>query len=132
MPTERLLRMVESNETNTHFVASAQPGGRADHPIDDRLAVFRFARLEEGRVGAGLDEVALREDPEQPHGLALDLAADDERGVEGSSVLLQMLPVAALDIPHGVRNDTATSNMVRALQIGRPVGLRGPLVASEC
>ena len=53
-----------------------------DHAIDDRLAVLRFTGLEVGRVDPRLDEVAFGIDPEQPQGLADDLPADDEGGIE--------------------------------------------------
>ena len=66
MPTDRLLRIVESNETSTHLVASVRLVGRRDHAIDDGLAVLRFAGLKKSRIVPGLDEIALGVDPEEP------------------------------------------------------------------
>ncbi len=102
MPTDTLLRMVESNDTSTHLAASGRLVVRADHAIDDRLAVFRLAGLDVGRVRPGLDEVAFGVDAEQARLLARDLAADDERGVEGDLARLQRRAVAALDVAHGI------------------------------
>ena len=70
MPTDRLLRIVESNDTRTHFVASAKRREPGNHAVDDRLAVLGFAGLKVGRVDSGLDEIALGIDPEQPQRLA--------------------------------------------------------------
>ena len=102
MPTDRLLRIVESNDTSTHFVGVRKRREPRDHAIDDRLAVLGFAGLEVGRVDSGLDEIALGIDPEQPQRLAADLPADDERGVEADLVLLQVRAVAPLDVAHRV------------------------------
>ena len=102
MPTDRLLRMVESKDTSTHLVASAQRRARRDHAVDDRLAVLGLAGLEVRRVDARLDEIAFGIDAEQPQRLAADLPADDERRVEADLVLLQVLAVAPLDIAHRV------------------------------
>ena len=119
MPTDRLLRIVESNDTSTHFVASASGRGTRDHAVDDRLAVLGFAGLEVGRVDARLDEIALGIDPEQPQRLAADLAADDERGVEADLVLLQVLAVAPLDVAHRVRDQHRdVEHRPRAPEIG--------------
>jgi hypothetical protein len=53
MPTDKLLRMVESNDTRTHLDASARL-------VDVVTARSRtgFAGLEERRVDTGFDEVA--------------------------------------------------------------------------
>ena len=102
MPTDRLLRIVESNDTSTHFVASGERGRARDHAVDDRLAVLGLAGLEERRVDPGLDEVAFGVDAEQPHGLARDLSADDERRVEPDLAVLEVLTVAPLDVAHRV------------------------------
>ena len=104
MPTDRLLRIVESNDTSTHLVASAKRRRARDHAVDDRLAVLGFAGLEERRVDPGLDEVAFGIDAEQPHRLAGDLPADDERRVEADLVVLEVLAVAPLDVAHRVRH----------------------------
>ena len=70
MPTERLLRIVDSNDTSTHLVASARVVAGVIDAVDDRLAVLGLAGLEVRRVDARLDEIALGVDPEQPHRLA--------------------------------------------------------------
>ena len=69
MPTERLLSIVESNDTSTHLVASSSVALERHRQVEDGLAVLGLAGLQEARVGAGLDEVALGVEPEQPHRL---------------------------------------------------------------
>src|SRR5262249_34192502 len=69
---------------------------RPDDAIDDGLAIFGFACLEERCVGPGLDEVAFGECAEQPRRFALYLAPNDEGRVEGRSAAGEMLTIAAL------------------------------------
>ena len=105
MPTDRLLRIVESKDTSAHFVASAKAGGRSDDAIDDRFSVLRLAGLEKGRVAPRLDEVAFGIDSKESRRLALDLAAEDERRVEREIAVLQVRSVAAFDVAHRIRDD---------------------------
>ena len=122
MPTDRLLRIVESKDTSTHFVASARGVSRRDHPVDDRLAVLRLAGLEVRRVDSRLDEVALGIDPEQPQRLAADLPAHDERRVESDLVLLQVRAIPPLDVAHGVGDEHRdVEHRPRAPEVGRRV-----------
>src|SRR6267378_8660259 len=72
------------------------------YAVEDRLSVFGFAGLEEGRVGPGFDKVALGIGPEQPYRLTADLPTDDERGIEADVVLFQVPSVAVLDIARRV------------------------------
>ena len=66
--------------------------GRESHrPVEDRLAVFVLADLEEGRLLPALDEVAGGVDHEEPHRPVLDLPAEQHRDVEGELGLLQGL-----------------------------------------
>jgi len=78
MPTDRLLRMVESNDTSTHFVASASAVRWVMTRSMIGLPYFGFTGLKVGRIDSRLDEIALRIDSEEPQRLASDLPADDE------------------------------------------------------
>jgi hypothetical protein len=104
MPTDRLLRMVESNDTRAHLVASMRLAEVMMTRSTMGFSVLRFAGLEEGRIGTRLDEIAFGEGPEEPQRLAFDLAADDERGIESQSAFLEVFPVAELDVAYRVRN----------------------------
>ena len=94
---------VERDQDAFHCVAKVRR--RGNDAIDDGLSVLRFTRLKEMGIGTCLDEVTLCKRPEQPQRFALDLTADDERSVERTGTTRQMLAVAALDIPHCIRND---------------------------
>ena len=129
MPTDRLLRIVESNDTSTHLVASASGVAARDHAVDDRLAVLGLAGLEVWRVDASFDEIALGIDPEQPRRFAADLPADDERGVEADLVVLQVLAVAPLDVAHRVRDQHRhVEHRPRGPQVGNRIAGRAALV----
>src|SRR6185369_6526857 len=81
-----------------------QRRGARDHALDDGFAVLGFARLQVGRVGADLDEIALGVDAEQARAFRADLPADNERGVEADLVFLKIRAVAQLDVAHRVRD----------------------------
>ena len=70
--------------------------------VDDGLAVLGLTCLKVGCVDARFDEIAFGIDAQERQGLAADLPADNERGVE--SDLLQVIAVASLDIAHHVRD----------------------------
>ena len=105
MPTERLLRMVESNDTSTHLAASASGVARAITRSMMGLPYLVSPVWKYGVSMPGFDEVALGVDPEQPGRLADELAADDERGVEASLGFAQVLAVAPFDVAHGVGDE---------------------------
>ena len=62
MPTLRFERRVESKDSSMSFAASPR---RIDvwYAVEDGLAVFVLADLEEGRVGCRLDEIAAANRP---------------------------------------------------------------------
>src|SRR6185369_14350113 len=72
---------IHGNEHDLHPVLQGHVG--PDDPVEDRLAVFMLADLEEGRIGRRLDEIAGGIELEQPHAAALDLPAEEHRDVEG-------------------------------------------------
>ncbi len=72
-----------------------------EHAVQHRLAVLGLAHLEIGRLGRGLDEIAGRVHLEEPHALALDLAAEHHRHVEIHPRSLQRRAVALVHVPHG-------------------------------
>ena len=65
MPTDKLLRIVESNETRTHFVASSRLVFRLMTRSRIGLPYLASPVLEKRRVGASLDEVSFGIGPEQ-------------------------------------------------------------------
>src|SRR5579862_7263519 len=92
---------VEGDQHALHRISHA--GRRCDHAIDDGLAILRLSRLKEERIAARLDEVAFGEGAKQSQAVALDLAAYDERGIEGALAAREMCTVPALDIAHRIR-----------------------------
>ena len=70
------------------------------HPVEHGLAVLRLADLEKAGLARRLDEVAGRVDEEEAHRLALDLAAEDHRGVEVEPRLLERRAVLVVDATH--------------------------------
>ncbi|WP_414027450.1 hypothetical protein [Cyanobium sp. ATX-6F1] len=94
--------MVESNDTSTHLAASPQRGAGIDHPVDDRLAVLRFPRLQERGVFAGFDEITFRIHPKQPGHFTLDLTTDQEGSIEPTGRTFQVGAIPLLDRPHGI------------------------------
>src|SRR4029079_13506754 len=64
----------EQNE----FRGFSEPHRGIADPIENGLAVFMLADLQEGRVAGGLDEITRRIDLEQARPLAADLAREQE------------------------------------------------------
>ena len=91
-----------------------------------RLAVFALADLEVAGVGRRLDEVALGVDVEQARRLAADLPADEEVRADVDVVLLQVRPVALLDLAQRV------ADQPRDLEHRRRVPQVELLVARAC
>jgi hypothetical protein len=91
MPTERLLRIVESNDTSTHLTAS-------DKLVDEVIT--------RRRIDLGLDEVGLCVGSEEAGRFARDLSSEDEGSIEDEVAAFQVSCVALFDLPRGVRNES--------------------------
>ncbi len=91
----------------------ARIGVVLQHAVEDRLAVFGLADLEEGRVGRRLDEIAGGIDLEQPHAAPLELPAEEDRDIELDLLRLERRPVAAIDAPHRLAGETGRSEHAR-------------------
>ena len=122
MPTDKLLRMVESNETRMHLVASASV---VVGVMTRSMIGFPYLASPVCRNGvsvSGFDEVALGVDAKQPRRLAFELSTDDERGVERNGTAFQEGRVATLDVAHGIRNeDCHVEHGARSPQVGRSI-----------
>ena len=83
--------------------------------VEHRLAVFVLADLQIGRIGGAFDEIAGGVDHEQPHPRALDLAAEQERDVEGDIFRLQGVAFG------GVHGADGAADALGSLKHGRRV-----------
>ena len=116
MPTVRLERKVRSMRHITSFTPSTIGVSKLTHAVEDRLAVFMLADLQEGRVRRRLDEIAGGIDLEQPRRPALDLPAQHDRDVEAD-----ILRLAAPRRPPGTRRRTAWPTSCAAWNMLRTV-----------
>ena len=94
----------------------------ARHAVENGLAVFVLADLEERRIGRCLDEVAGGIDLEQARLLLADLAGEDEAGREGIAAGRQRFAVDALHLADGLADDAG--GLEHGLG-GEQVGRRG-------
>jgi hypothetical protein len=76
-----LERIVESKLSSPTFTASSSGGVIVHRAVEDRLAIFALADLEERAVGQAFDEIALRIDQEQADRPVADAPADQQRDI---------------------------------------------------
>ena len=93
---------------------------RAQHTVDDRLAVLGFTDLEIGRLRRGFDEVAGGVDGKQARRLADDLAAEDEAGRKLDVEGLERLGVTAMHVAQQFANVACRLEQVGGIHQRRP------------
>ena len=97
--------------------------------VQDGLAVFVLADLQEWRVRRRLDEVAGGIDQEQPRWLGADLAAHQQAAIEADILLRQRLTILFIDRPHRGADQTGRLKHRRnILQLGEPAIQRNPFL----
>ena len=76
-----------------------------DRAVEDRLAVFRLADLQEGGVEGRLDGVAGGIDLIEPHRRRPDLPAEQHGDLEGHLALFHLDPVGGIDVADGAADE---------------------------
>lgn len=100
-----------------------QTGFAGDDPIQDRLAIFMLADLEEGRVLGRFDEIAGRIDEVEARFAALALARDHDRRAGAGAAHLDAFAIFALHRAHRVAHNLRHAMHRVAIEDGFDIGV---------